>query len=159
MGRLRQSPFAGPRQVLAYLARYTHRVAIANSRLLALKDGCVRFRWTDYRHRGRQKVMTLAAEEFIRRFLLHVLPDGFHRIRHYGYLANGHRGAKLALCRQLLAASATHPSVVTVDGREPNEPVTVQPNQPCPHCGDRMRLIALLPRALLPLRPQPWNTS
>jgi Putative transposase len=103
--------------------------------------------------------MTLAAEEFIRRFLLHVLPDGFHRIRHYGYLANGHRGAKLALCRQLLAASATHPSVVTVDSREPNKPVTVQPNQPCPHCGDRMRLIALLPRALLPLRPQPWNTS
>ena len=76
--------------------------------------------------------MTLTAEEFIHRFLLHVLPDGFHRIRNYGYLANGHRGAKLALCRQLVAVSATHPSVVTIDSLQPTKPVTVQANQPCP---------------------------
>ena len=89
-------PFGGPEQVLDYLGRYTHRVAIANSRLVGLAEGRVSFRWRDYRHRDKQKVMTLAANEFIRRFLLHVLPDGFHRIRHYGYLANGGRAAKLA---------------------------------------------------------------
>jgi hypothetical protein len=89
-------PFGGPEQVLDYLARYTHRAAIANSRLVALADGRVSFLWKDYRHNGKQKVMTLDADEFIRRFLLHVLPDGFHRIRHYGYLANGVRVAKLA---------------------------------------------------------------
>ena len=89
-------PFGGPEQVLAYLGRYTHRVAIANSRLVSLTDAEVAFRWKDYRHHGKAKVMTLAADEFIRRFLLHTLPDGFHRIRHYGFLANGHRAAKLA---------------------------------------------------------------
>ncbi len=93
-------PFGGPEQVLAYLGRYTHRVAIANSPLVALEDGRVSFRWKDYRHHDKQKVMALAAEEFIRRFLLHVLPDGFHRIRHYGFLANGHRAARLEQCRR-----------------------------------------------------------
>jgi len=82
-------PFGGPEQVLDYLGRYTHRVAIANSRLVGLAEGRVSFRWKDYRHHDKKKVMTLGADEFIRRFLLHVLPDGFHRIRHYGYLANG----------------------------------------------------------------------
>ena len=96
-------PFGGPEQVLDYLGRYTHRVAIANSRLVGLADGRVSFRWKDYRHHDKQKVMTLGADEFIRRFLLHVLPDGFHRIRHYGYLANGQRAAQLADCRRLLA--------------------------------------------------------
>ena len=95
-------PFAGPEAVLAYLGRYTHRVAIANSRLVALAGDEVNFRWRDYRHHDKNKVMTLAADEFIRRFLLHALPDGFHRIRHYGFLANGHRAEKLALCRKLL---------------------------------------------------------
>src|ERR1700738_4602215 len=95
-------PFAGPEQVLSYLGRYTHRVAIANSRLIALADGQVSFRWNDYRHHVKSKVMTLTADEFIRRFLLHTLPGGFHRIRHYGFLANGHRAAKLTRCRQLL---------------------------------------------------------
>ena len=90
-------PFGGPKQVLAYLGRYTHRVAIANSRLISMADGRVTFRWRDYRHCGKAKVMTLDADEFIRRFLLHTLPDGFHRIRHYGFLANGHRAAKLDL--------------------------------------------------------------
>ena len=96
-------PFGGPEQVLAYLGRYTHRVAIANSRLISLSDGKVRFTWKDYRQDGKTKVMTLDADEFIRRFLLHALPDGFHRIRHYGFLANGGRGDNLALCRRLLA--------------------------------------------------------
>jgi hypothetical protein len=98
-------PFGGPKQVLAYLGRYTHRVAIANSRLISMADDRVAFRWRDYRHRGRTKLMTLDAHEFIRRFLLHTLPDGFHRIRHYGFLANGNRAAKLDLCRRLLAGS------------------------------------------------------
>ncbi len=93
---------AAPEQVLAYLGRYTHRVAIANSRLVTVTEDEVAFRWRDYRHHGKSKVMTLRADEFIRRFLLHTLPDGFHRIRHYGFLANGHRAANLALCRQLL---------------------------------------------------------
>src|SRR6266436_4072719 len=99
-------PFGRPEQVLDYLGRYTHRVAIANSRMVGLTEGRVSFRWKDYRHHDKQKVMTLCAGEFIRRFLLHVLPDGFHRIRHYGYLANGGRAAKLAYCRRLLAVPA-----------------------------------------------------
>ena len=98
-------PFAGPEQVLGYLGRYTHRVAIANSRLVGLDDDQVSFTWKDYRHGGQTKVMTLPADEFIRRFLQHTVPDGFHRIRHLGFLANRHRTEKLALCRALLAAT------------------------------------------------------
>ena len=91
---LRQArPFGGPEQVLDYLGRYTHRVAITNRRLVSLHETRVSFLWKDYRHHDKRKVMTLDADEFIRRFLLHVLPDGFHRIRHYGYLANGRRAA------------------------------------------------------------------
>ena len=97
-------PFGGPKQVLAYLGRYTHRVAIANSRLISLSDGKVSFSWKDYRQNSKTKVMTLNAEEFIRRFLLHSLPDGFRRIRHYGFFANGERSDRLELCRKLLAA-------------------------------------------------------
>src|SRR6266403_1102463 len=102
-------PFAGPQAVLAYLSRYTHRVAIANSRLIAVDDNGVTFRWKDYRAKGRerQKVMTLASDEFIRRFLIHVLPGGFHRIRHYGLLANGGRAENIARARELLAVSPT----------------------------------------------------
>src|SRR2546428_2461491 len=99
-------PFAGPAQVLEYLGRYTHRVALSNDRLLSLDDGIVRFRWKDYADGDRLKVMALAAEEFIRRFLLHVVPDGFVRIRHFGLLANRTRRATLARCRELLAAPA-----------------------------------------------------
>jgi hypothetical protein len=95
-------PFGGPKQVLDYLGRYTHRVAISNNRLLDIADGRVTFRWKDYRHHDRQKTLALEADEFIRRFLLHVLPDGFQRIRHYGFLSHRYRQAKLALCRQLL---------------------------------------------------------
>ena len=103
-------PFGGPEQVLDYLGRYTHRVAITNRRLVSLHETRVSFLWKDYRHHDKRKVMTLDADEFIRRFLLHVLPDGFHRIRHYGYLANGQRAAKLDLCRRLLLTGAERPS-------------------------------------------------
>jgi len=96
-------PFAGPAPVLEYFGRYTHRVALSNDRLLSLDDGIVRFRWKDYTDGDRVKVMALEAEEFIRRFLLHVVPDGFVRIRHFGLLANRTRHAKLARCRELLA--------------------------------------------------------
>jgi len=95
-------PFGGPAQVLDYLGRYTHRVALSNDRLVRLQDAQVTFRWKDYRQGNKRKLMTLAADEFIRRFLLHVLPKGFVRIRHFGFLANAHREKKLALCRQLL---------------------------------------------------------
>jgi Putative transposase len=91
---------------LAYLSRYTHRVATSNSRLIDMAGEQIRFRWRDYRHHNKSKVMTLAADEFIRRFLLHTLPDAFHRIRHYGFLANRHRADKLAVCRQLLSTTA-----------------------------------------------------
>ena len=105
-------PFAGPEAALAYLSRYTHRVAISNSRLLALDERGVTFRWKDYRAKGqaRYKTMTLAPAEFMRRFLLHVLPGGFHRIRHYGLLANGSRKASLALARELLCAPKPEPA-------------------------------------------------
>ena len=103
-------PFAGPRQVLDYLGRYTHRVAISNHRLLALDNRQNRFRWRDYRHQCRLKTMTLSAEEFIRRFLLHVLPQDFRRIRHFGFLACRHRRQKLALCRRLLDMPPPEPS-------------------------------------------------
>src|SRR5215217_960311 len=107
-----KAPFAGPGQVLGYLARYTHRVAISNRRLVALDDdGQVSFRWKDYRASGRTKpkIMCLPAGEFMRRFLLHVLPDGFHRVRHYGLFANGHRAAMLARCRELLDVPPARP--------------------------------------------------
>lgn len=141
-------PFAGPEQVLAYLARYTHRVAIGNSRLVSIDDGHVAFRWKDYRDEGRQqaKVMRLTAGEFMRRFLLHVLPDGFHRIRHYGLFANGHRADKLALCRKLLA-------VAPPDSVEPeSEEIGVEENAPppCPCCGGRMRIIEVFERGTMP---------
>jgi hypothetical protein len=97
-------PFAGPESVIEYLGRYTHRIAISNDRILDFQDGVVRFRWRDYKDAHRNKVMTLPAEEFLRRFLLHVLPSGFMRIRHFGLLANRHRKAKLDRCRVLLAA-------------------------------------------------------
>jgi putative transposase/transposase-like zinc-binding protein len=134
-------PFAGPTQVLGYLARYTHRVAIANSRLVSLGDGKVRFRWKDYRQDAKSKVMVLDAGEFIRRFLLHVLPDGFHRIRHYGFLANAHRAEKLAECRKLL----DQPAPPAEDHAEQDEVVSSKMEPPpCPWCGGRMRIIETL---------------
>jgi hypothetical protein len=105
-----KAPFGGPEQVLEYLGRYTHRVAIANSRLVDFSDGRVAFRWKDYRRENKLKVMRLPAEEFTRRFLLHVLPSGFQRIRHYGLLANRTRNAKLERCRELLGVAPPAPS-------------------------------------------------
>ena len=134
-------PFGGPHQVLKYLARYTHRVAIANQRLMALQDGHVSFRWKDYTHAGQPAVMTLEATEFIRRFLLHVLPRGFVKIRHFGFLANRRREDNIRLCRTLLDAAS--PNVR--DGAVPGQ---TQPNRPdhCPLCNEgRMRPVEILP--------------
>jgi hypothetical protein len=143
-------PFGGPEAVLAYLSRYTHRVAIANSRLVALDDAGVTFKWKDYRakERERTKVMTLAIDEFIRRFLLHVLPDGFHRIRHYGLFANGGRAENIARARQLLNVPATHDKLGHADGANDNEPPTVA--HPCPCCGGRMIIIETFDRDCAP---------
>jgi hypothetical protein len=146
-------PFGGPAQVLAYLGRYTHRVAIANSRLISVSDEDVAFRWKDYRHHGKSKVMTLDAHEFIRRFLLHTLPDGFHRIRNYGFLANGHRAAKLALCRKLLDIPAPVPMIAPAD-----EAVSTLPLDRCPCCGGAMITLSTLPRPQ-PCRPSFWHDS
>lgn len=136
-------PFADPAQMLAYLGRYTHRVAIANSRLVALAGGRVSFRWRDYRHRSKNKVMTLAVDEFIRRFLLHALPDGFHRIRHYGFLANRRRADKLALCRSLLAGTAATSPGESQERQRLADPVP----DVCPGCGGRMEPIGPFPRS------------
>jgi hypothetical protein len=148
-------PFGGPRQVLAYLSRYTHRVAIANSRLTTIENGQVAFRWKDYRHHDKAKVMTLAADEFIRRFLLHTLPDGFHRIRHYGFLANGSRAAKLALCRRLLAAPTPQPDPPAADYRERYQRLTGRSLDLCPCCGGPMRPLG----PIRPTRPSCPDTS
>jgi len=125
-------PFSGPEQVLAYLSRYTHRVAISNSRLVALDDRGVTFRWKDYREHGRTryKTMSLATEEFMRRFLLHVLPSGFHRIRHYGLLANANRQHDIAAARDLLHQPAPTPPAAPGDGA----PITAVPGPPS--CAD-----------------------
>ena len=142
-------PFGGPEQVLAYLGRYTHRVAIANSRLIAIEDGGIRFRWKDYRHHDKQKVMTLEPGEFIRRFLLHVLPDGFHRIRHYGFLANGRRAAKLENCRRLLAVPTPPIAVAGTpdDYRDRHHHLTGNDLRRCPCCGGTMAPLAPIPRS------------
>jgi predicted Zn-ribbon and HTH transcriptional regulator len=148
-------PFAGPEAVLAYLSRYTHRVAISNSRLISLDDKKVTFKWKDYRTKGRdrQKIMTLATDEFIRRFLIHILPQGFHRIRHYGLFANGGRADNLARARQLLAMPP--PEIRTDDDAEPSALAL-----PCPHCGGPMIIIETFergqkPRGHAPRAPPP----
>jgi hypothetical protein len=141
-----KSPFGGPEQVLAYLGRYTHRVAIANSRLLSLAAGKVRFTWKDYRQDSKTKVMTLDADEFIRRFLLHTLPDGFHRIRHYGFLANGSRGHNLACCRRMLDNRDTGVDQRADNRTKGDRPLTAADFAICPDCGGTMRRIAIVPR-------------
>jgi hypothetical protein len=140
-------PFAGPEAVLAYLARYTHRVAISNRRLIAFDKAGVTFRYKDYRRNGpeRHRVMTLATHEFMRRFLLHVLPLGFHRIRHYGLLASATRKASIARARELLAA---------LPPSEPAEPAqATDPTPPCPCCGGRMRIVETFGRWCQPRAP------
>ena len=140
-------PFGGPEAVLAYLSRYSHRVAISNNRLVSAEAGTVAFRWKDYRIKqgDRQKVMWLAADEFIRRFLIHVLPDGFHRIRHYGLLASAVRRANIAKIRTLLGA--TQP-VTPPEAAVESVPLTLR--EPCPYCGAPMRIIEIFRRGHTP---------
>lgn len=133
--------FPGPEQIVAYLARYTHRVAITNNRLLNVDETHVSFRWRDCRKGGghKSKVMRITIAEFMRRFLLHVLPNGFHRIRHYGLLANGHRADKLALCRSLLAVASAAVDCSNIE--DDNSGATDYEPPPCPCCGGRMKVI------------------
>ena len=147
-------PFGGPEAVLAYLSRYTHRVAISNARLVSADADTVAFRWKDYRIKSgdRQKVMRLATPEFIRRFLIHVLPDGFHRIRHYGLLASSARKANITKIRALLcvqrleqpAASGLEAEIIPLTLREP-----------CPCCGGPMRIIEIFRRGQNPMSRAP----
>ena len=143
-------PFAGPAAVLAYLSRYTHRVAISNRRLLAMDGNSVTFRWKDYRTKGRtrHKTMTLAADEFMRRFLLHVLPGGFHRIRHYGLLANAERRKRLMTARALLKVPPPEP---VSDDADASSPVPVFS---CRCCGATMRVVEIIMRRQ-PIRAPP----
>jgi len=144
-------PFAGPKAVLAYLSRYTHRVAIANSRLIALNEQGVTFKWKDYRakQRDRHKTMTLSSDEFMRRFLLHVLPSGFHRIRHYGLIANTTRKDNLARARELLMVEKTIETADADIADGSDESVTYV----CPDCGAPMIIIDTFMRGQLPRAP------
>jgi Putative transposase len=144
--------FAGPKAVLAYLARYTHRVAISNSRLVALNEKGVSFKWKDYRIKGRDrfKTMTLDAVEFIRRFLLHVLPSGFHRIRHYGLIAGAVRAQNIERARHLLAAAQAAPQRPRAEADDQAEDVS--PARRCPCCGGRMVIIETFEG------PRPWRS-
>jgi Putative transposase len=136
-----QPPCAGPEIVLKYLARYSYRVALSNNRLVRVSDESVTFLWKDYRHGGAQKEMTLAVEEFTRRFLQHVLPKGFVRIRHYGLLANRGREEKLSQCRELLAKAKAPPALSRV------QPATVEQPPRCRACGQGVMIgVGLLPR-------------
>jgi len=143
-------PFGGPQAVLAYLSRYTHRTAIANSRLVAFDGERVTFKWKDYRAKlgARYKLMTLDADEFIRRFLIHVLPDGFQRIRHYGLFANGGRAENIARARQLLNVPAPQNAPSDADRTGDAEPQAI--SHPCPCCGGRMIIIEIFERGCAP---------
>ncbi len=154
MGACAKEPFAGPKAVLAYLSRYTHRVAISNSRLIRAGADSVTFRVKDYRvdGPGRYKTMTLEAHEFIRRFLMHVLPKGQHRIRHYGFFANGNRAANIARIRELLAVPAPAPDIGDSDAADGPRILAL----PCPCCGGRLLIIeAFGPGAAPRRRPVP----
>ena len=142
-------PFGGPEYVLQYLGRYTHRVAISNHRLVSLADGQVTFRWRDSAHHNEPKLMTLSLDEFLRRFLLHLLPKGFVRIRHFGFLANRRRSTLLPLCRAALS---------TVSSQTQPETSTAQESQPlwrCPNCGGPMAVIDRFTAAQIQLRSPP----
>ena len=150
-----KAPFGGPQHVLQYLGRYTHRVAISNKRLQALKDGQVSFEWKDYRDSQRLKIMTVPADEFIRRFLLHALPSGFQRIRYYGFLANCHRAVKLELCRRLLAVPCDDLLPQPADYRDFYAALSGKNLRLCPQCGigTMIRLALQLPcHGPVPLR-------
>jgi hypothetical protein len=159
-----KAPFAGPEQVLEYVGRYTHRVAISNNRLLEIEDGQVTFRWRDYRDGDAHKTMTLTAGEFIRCFLLHVLPPGFHRIRYYGLLGNRHRQEKLEQCRRFLDMSLATPTdpdaAAPADYRDRYESLTGQSLHHCPICRrGRMIPIEQLPPSRVPEPPACLDTS
>jgi len=145
-----KDPFGGPKQVLRYLARYTHRVAISNRRLIACDEKGVTFKWKDYRVQGREryKVMTLANHEFIRRFLIHVLPGGFHRIRHYGLFANGSRANNISQARKLLNVPASQTQSTDTNAPKADDPPALA--QPCPCCGGRMIIIERFERGSTP---------
>ena len=145
-------PFGGPEAVLAYLSRYTHRVAISNARLVSADAETVAFRWKDYRIKSgdRQKVMRLATGEFIRRFLIHVLPDGFHRIRHFGLLASAQRKANIARVRSLLGTDRPRQ-----EPQAPDELIPLTLREPCPCCGGPMRIIETFRRGQQPLSRAP----
>jgi Putative transposase/Transposase zinc-binding domain len=151
-------PFGGPEEVLRYLARYTHRVAISNRRLVALDDNGVTFKWKDYRIEGpeRYKLMTLDTHEFIRRFLMHVLPQGFHRIRYYGWLTSQTRVKNIARIRELLAVPLIPIDAIKAVNAKPEE--SKAPEHPCPCCGSRMRIIEDFLRGQQPKhRPSPGS--
>jgi hypothetical protein len=151
-----KEPFAGPKEVLRYLSRYTHRVAISNRRLVALDDNRVTFKWKDYRTEGpdRYKLMTLDIDEFIRRFLIHVLPAGFHRIRYYGLLASGVRAGNIARAHEMLAPPLIPIDAIKAATTKPDEPKT--PEHACPCCGGRMITIERFERDATPhYRPSP----
>jgi hypothetical protein len=153
-----KAPFAGPEAVLAYLARYTHRIAISNRRLIRADATGVTFTYKDYRidGPGRFKTMTLATHEFIRRFLMHVLPKGFHRIRHYGLLANGNRAAAIARARELLAMA---PQEAKSRADQTAEPAAAPQSAPCcPRCGGRMIVTLIFARSWAPAGPAPHAT-
>ena len=155
-------PFGGPAQVLKYLARYTHRVAISNSRLVKLENGQVTFRYKDYADASRHKTMTLSAEEFLRRFVQHVLPRGFVKIRHYGLLANRGRADKLHLCRCLLLPLAAANAAAT-DGAAPAPdeacPIDTTQLRHCPHCGGCRLVYIELPKETTELPKEAADTS
>ena len=143
-------PFGRPKEVLRYLARYTHRVAISNRRLIACDDKGVTFKWKDYRLEGRERyqVMTLATDEFIRRFLIHVLPAGFHRIRYYGLLASGKRAENIARARELLTLTVLPVDAIKAANTTADEAQT--PAHRCPCCGGRMIIIERFERGSTP---------
>ena len=156
MDRLCQKPFGGPQAVLAYLSRYTHRIAISNRRLISTDERGVTFKWKDYRIEGpaRYKTMTLPTHEFIRRFLIHVLPRGFHRIRHYGLFANGNRTGNIAHARKLLAVPSRTKQPEPSQAAAADEPRMLP--RPCPCCGGRMIIIETFARGCEPKhRPTP----
>jgi hypothetical protein len=150
-------PFGGPQAVLAYLSRYTHRVAISNRRLISFNHAGVTFKWKDYRAKGHQraKVMTLATDEFIRRFLIHVLPTGFHRIRHYGLFASSSRAENIARARELLNSPTPQAETTNPDAANADEPPTLA--HPCPCCGGRMIIIETFRRGCS-LRTHPTSS-